>query len=239
MSEEIKKIVLAYSGGLDTSVILHWLKDTYKCPVVAYAADVGQVAPLGIFHVLQQAAGGAQRQVQVLAAEARQVVGLELGVQGAACALHVEFPGRLAAASGPAEPLRCSPLAFQARAVARSSRGKVGRICDAGVPAITALTPARSRPDGTGPSATPCAVTSSPMRPAGPVAWANSSRRRLSSPGARKRGAEAVTTTGSRTSTSALACPTPVSDQATAISRTVPLNSGMLKDKAARPSGNT
>ncbi len=42
MSEEIKKIVLAYSGGLDTSVILHWLKDTYKCPVVAYAADVGQ-----------------------------------------------------------------------------------------------------------------------------------------------------------------------------------------------------
>ena len=42
MSEEIKKIVLAYSGGLDTSVILRWLKDTYKCPVVAYAADVGQ-----------------------------------------------------------------------------------------------------------------------------------------------------------------------------------------------------
>jgi argininosuccinate synthase len=42
MSEEIKKIVLAYSGGLDTSVILVWLKETYKCPVVAYAADVGQ-----------------------------------------------------------------------------------------------------------------------------------------------------------------------------------------------------
>jgi argininosuccinate synthase len=42
VSEEIKKIVLAYSGGLDTSVILHWLKDTYKCPVVAFAADVGQ-----------------------------------------------------------------------------------------------------------------------------------------------------------------------------------------------------
>ncbi len=42
MKEEIKKIVLAYSGGLDTSVILHWLKETYKCPVVAYAADLGQ-----------------------------------------------------------------------------------------------------------------------------------------------------------------------------------------------------
>ena len=42
MSEEIRKIVLAYSGGLDTSVILAWLKDTYGCPVVAYAADLGQ-----------------------------------------------------------------------------------------------------------------------------------------------------------------------------------------------------
>ncbi|MCD6305819.1 MAG: argininosuccinate synthase [Deltaproteobacteria bacterium] len=42
MSEEIKKIVLAYSGGLDTSVILTWLKETYECPVVAYAGDVGQ-----------------------------------------------------------------------------------------------------------------------------------------------------------------------------------------------------
>ncbi|HRP68698.1 MAG TPA: argininosuccinate synthase [Turneriella sp.] len=38
----IKKIVLAYSGGLDTSVILHWLKKTYNCEVVAYCADIGQ-----------------------------------------------------------------------------------------------------------------------------------------------------------------------------------------------------
>ena len=38
----IKKIVLAYSGGLDTSVILKWLKETYKCKVVAFAADLGQ-----------------------------------------------------------------------------------------------------------------------------------------------------------------------------------------------------
>jgi argininosuccinate synthase len=42
VSEAIKKIVLAYSGGLDTSVILTWLKETYGCPVVAYAGDVGQ-----------------------------------------------------------------------------------------------------------------------------------------------------------------------------------------------------
>ena len=38
----MKKIVLAYSGGLDTSVILTWLKETYKVPVVAFIADIGQ-----------------------------------------------------------------------------------------------------------------------------------------------------------------------------------------------------
>ena len=37
-----KKVVLAYSGGLDTSVILVWLSETYRCEVVAYCADVGQ-----------------------------------------------------------------------------------------------------------------------------------------------------------------------------------------------------
>ena len=36
------KIVVAYSGGLDTSVILNWLKDTYSAEVVAFCADVGQ-----------------------------------------------------------------------------------------------------------------------------------------------------------------------------------------------------
>ncbi len=43
-NSKIKKIVLAYSGGLDTSVILPWLKDKYGCKVVAMAADVGQGA---------------------------------------------------------------------------------------------------------------------------------------------------------------------------------------------------
>jgi argininosuccinate synthase len=42
LKEKIHKIVLAYSGGLDTSVILLWLKEIYECPVIAYAADVGQ-----------------------------------------------------------------------------------------------------------------------------------------------------------------------------------------------------
>ena len=44
---EIKKIVLAYSGGLDTSIIIPWLKDNYPgCEVIAVAGDVGQKAEL-------------------------------------------------------------------------------------------------------------------------------------------------------------------------------------------------
>ncbi len=42
----VKKVVLAYSGGLDTSVILRWLIETYHCKVIAFCADVGQVEDL-------------------------------------------------------------------------------------------------------------------------------------------------------------------------------------------------
>ncbi len=42
MNQELNKIVLAYSGGLDTSVILCWLQDTYGCEVVTFTADLGQ-----------------------------------------------------------------------------------------------------------------------------------------------------------------------------------------------------
>jgi argininosuccinate synthase len=46
-SEKIEKVVLAYSGGLDTSVILRWLKETYNAEVICFAADVGQAEELG------------------------------------------------------------------------------------------------------------------------------------------------------------------------------------------------
>jgi argininosuccinate synthase len=42
LKKEIKKVVLAYSGGLDTSVIVRWLVETYGCEVIAFAADLGQ-----------------------------------------------------------------------------------------------------------------------------------------------------------------------------------------------------
>lgn len=41
-NKNIKKVVLAYSGGLDTSIIVKWLQDNYKCEVITYTADLGQ-----------------------------------------------------------------------------------------------------------------------------------------------------------------------------------------------------
>ena len=42
MNKDVKKVVLAYSGGLDTSVILKWIRETYQCEVVTFTADLGQ-----------------------------------------------------------------------------------------------------------------------------------------------------------------------------------------------------
>ena len=50
MARKVKKIVLAYSGGLDTSVILKWLQDVYACTVVTFTADLGQGAELEDAH---------------------------------------------------------------------------------------------------------------------------------------------------------------------------------------------
>ncbi|MDA3971012.1 MAG: argininosuccinate synthase, partial [Desulfobulbaceae bacterium] len=57
MAKGVKKIVLAYSGGLDTSVILKWLAEEYECPVVAYAADVGQTEDWPAVHEKGMATG--------------------------------------------------------------------------------------------------------------------------------------------------------------------------------------
>ncbi|HMJ07460.1 MAG TPA: argininosuccinate synthase, partial [Pyrinomonadaceae bacterium] len=60
MTKKINKIVLAYSGGLDTSAMLLWLKETYDCEVVCYCADVGQGEELsGLFE--KATATGASR----------------------------------------------------------------------------------------------------------------------------------------------------------------------------------
>ncbi len=54
------KIVVAYSGGLDTSVILHWLKETYQCEVIAFCADIGQEEELHGLDEKARATGAAE-----------------------------------------------------------------------------------------------------------------------------------------------------------------------------------
>jgi len=54
---EVKKVVLAYSGGLDTSVILKWLQETYDCEVITFTADIGQGEELEPARAKAQALG--------------------------------------------------------------------------------------------------------------------------------------------------------------------------------------
>ncbi|MBA3320718.1 MAG: argininosuccinate synthase [Pyrinomonadaceae bacterium] len=65
----MKKVVLAYSGGLDTSVMLHWLKQHYGCEVVCYCADVGQGEELDGLEEKAKATGASKLYVEDLRAE--------------------------------------------------------------------------------------------------------------------------------------------------------------------------
>jgi argininosuccinate synthase len=67
--KKINKIVLAYSGGLDTSVMLHWLKHNYNCEVVCYCADVGQGAELSGLEEKAHATGASKLYIEDLRAE--------------------------------------------------------------------------------------------------------------------------------------------------------------------------
>ena len=68
-NEKIEKVVLAYSGGLDTSVILRWLKETYGCEVVCYAADIGQAEELSGLEEKARATGASKLYVEDLTEE--------------------------------------------------------------------------------------------------------------------------------------------------------------------------
>ncbi|MFB6345623.1 MAG: argininosuccinate synthase domain-containing protein, partial [bacterium] len=56
-NDSIDRVVLAFSGGLDTSVIVHWLKENYNCDVIAFAADLGQGEDLSPLHERAEKAG--------------------------------------------------------------------------------------------------------------------------------------------------------------------------------------
>ena len=66
---EISKVVLAYSGGLDTSVILHWLQETYGCEVITFTADLGQGNELSAARASAETIGAAQIYVEDLREE--------------------------------------------------------------------------------------------------------------------------------------------------------------------------
>jgi argininosuccinate synthase len=67
--KKINKIVLAYSGGLDTSVMLRWLKEQYQCEVVCYCADVGQGAEMDGLDEKAKATGASKLYIEDLREE--------------------------------------------------------------------------------------------------------------------------------------------------------------------------
>jgi len=69
MDRNVNKIVLAYSGGLDTSVILKWLQERYECDVIAYCADIGQGSEVEVVREKARAAGASKVFVEDLKEE--------------------------------------------------------------------------------------------------------------------------------------------------------------------------
>lgn len=66
MTNQVKRVALAYSGGLDTSIIIPWLKENYNCEVVAIAADVGQAEELDGLNEKAIATGAAEIYIEDL-----------------------------------------------------------------------------------------------------------------------------------------------------------------------------
>jgi argininosuccinate synthase len=69
MKGEVKKVVLAYSGGLDTSVILKWLKNEFGCEVITFTADVGQAEELDHLEEKARATGASKVYIEDLREE--------------------------------------------------------------------------------------------------------------------------------------------------------------------------
>ena len=69
MTKKLNKIVLAYSGGLDTSVIIKWLKEEYEVEVIAFCADLGQGAELDTVREKALATGASKVYIEDLKEE--------------------------------------------------------------------------------------------------------------------------------------------------------------------------
>ena len=69
VKSQIKKVILAYSGGLDTSVIVPWLKENYGCEVICFTADVGQGEELSGLPAKAEATGASKIYIEDLREE--------------------------------------------------------------------------------------------------------------------------------------------------------------------------
>ena len=70
--KEVKKVALAYSGGLDTSIIVPWLKENYHCEVICFCADVGQGEDLSVLDEKAKKSGADQLIIRDFARRIRQ-----------------------------------------------------------------------------------------------------------------------------------------------------------------------
>ncbi|MFQ3581841.1 MAG: argininosuccinate synthase [Chloracidobacterium sp.] len=119
----MKKIALAYSGGLDTSVILTWLKETYGVPVVAFVADVGQNEDLAAVHEKALATGA----TEVVIADVREAFVRDYVFP--ALSAHAVYEGAYLLGTSLARPVIAKALVAAARstgcdAVAHGATGK-------------------------------------------------------------------------------------------------------------------
>ncbi len=121
--DEIKRVVLAYSGGLDTSVIVHWLREHYDCEVIAFSADLGQKEDLEPLRERARKAGASE----IVIRDLRREFADEYVVPGLKAQAVYENGYPLATALG--RPLIAKHLVdvareYDADAVAHGSTGK-------------------------------------------------------------------------------------------------------------------
>ena len=95
---KIKKVVLAYSGGLDTSVIVKWLQDTYDCEVVTFTADIGQGAETVISQIVAEELGVRLEDIRITAADTG-ITPLDPGTFGSGVTVRAGNAAKIAAAS--------------------------------------------------------------------------------------------------------------------------------------------
>ena len=115
---DINKVVLAYSGGLDTSVILKWIKETYNAEVIAFTADIGQGDEVEEGQLLAQIdpEAIAERMLHLVRhGEIESVNGRMVALQADSICVHGDSPGAVQIARALRQRLERENVALQDR----------------------------------------------------------------------------------------------------------------------------